>query len=164
MLPGSLFCKEQDRGPYAWHGQGSSFFKEKASSPCCGDLRERALEVASTCATESEATTSTALPASLIDETWKKGFAAFSISNFPPLDGERFVFDHILRPAADGLHAQIEVYVDRVAGLKVVGKRFPRLGGWGMQVLPCFGIFTDSRGIPRGGGGGPDDRCFKTQS
>ena len=27
-----------------------------------------------------------------------------------------------------GLHAQIEVYVDQVAGMKVVGKRFPRPG------------------------------------
>lgn len=108
-----------------WYGHGSTFSKEKASGPCFGDLRERALEVASTCATESELV-STALPRSVIDETWKRDFDAFSISSFMPLDTERFKFDHILRPAADGLHAQIEVYVDSVAGMKVVGKRFPR--------------------------------------
>jgi len=175
-MPRSLFCKEQDRGLLMRASRGSTFSKEITSGPCYGDLRDCVLEVASTCATESEAVN--VLPSSL-SETWKRDFEAFNISSFTPLDLERFQFDHIIRPAADGLHAQIEVHIDHVAGTKVVGKRFPRaylrdspaefresdsfcgedpwtemflaahLGQGATRVrgvLPCYGIFTDERG------------------
>ena len=54
-----------------------------------------------------------------------------------------------------GLHAQIEVYVDQVAGMKVVGKRFPRPGRSGSGIpwwchicrfiFGCFLVLGDDR-------------------
>jgi len=145
--------------------------------PCAslGDLRERALEVASTCATESDACVG--LPRSVLDPSWKREFDAFGLGCFPALDSQRFSLDHIIRPACDGLHAQIEVHLDKVTGVPVVAKRFPRLylrsspreyreaensceDPWTeiflavklgqaprvRGVLPCYGVYTDASG------------------
>ncbi|CAK9109131.1 unnamed protein product [Durusdinium trenchii] len=122
MLPAMAqgYLSQENSGSVAWP---DSALKENAcedSLKAMGELR--AFEVASTCATESDQ--SKGLPG--ISENWKRDFDSFNISSFGMLDLERFQFQHVLRPASDGLHAQIEVHLDRVEGSKVVAKRFPR--------------------------------------
>ncbi|CAE7245942.1 Rad51c, partial [Symbiodinium sp. CCMP2592] len=88
------------------------------------DFRERALEVASTCATDFEATS--ALPRSVLEPHWSADFESFCWQSIPLIDPARFSLDHLIRPSCEGLHAQIEVHVDHASGQKVVAKRFTR--------------------------------------
>lgn len=88
------------------------------------DFRERALEVASTCATDFEATS--ALPRSVLEPQWSADFESFCWQSIPLIDPARFSLDHFIRPSCEGLHAQIEVHVDHASGQKVVAKRFTR--------------------------------------
>lgn len=88
------------------------------------EFRERALEVASTCATDFEATT--ALPRSVLEPHWSADFESFCWQNIPLIDPARFSLDHLIRPSCEGLHAQIEVHMDHALAKKVVAKRFTR--------------------------------------
>ncbi|OLP80275.1 DNA repair protein RAD51-like 3 [Symbiodinium microadriaticum] len=80
--------------------------------------------VASTCATDFEATT--ALPRSVLEPHWSADFESFCWQSIPLIDPARFSLDHLIRPSCEGLHAQIEVHMDHALAKKVVAKRFTR--------------------------------------